>query len=334
MKIKVFKSLKSRIYLFVTAILVLFVILVFLYMNGHYTLFNHYDEGLSRYEELADFYDYAHKGHVAFQAALQMDDMSHLDDYNHYMSLARESLVGLREINDFRFGLLENMIDTYDNRVNELLKETDYLIVQDHYDYLERLDLLINDTQSNSYTLLTSININRKDNITSGVNKQFRNILIVTGVVLLVSLAFIVASVRGIIRPIGILVENAKKVKRGHFEVEVINNTTDELKDLSYTFKDMAHSLENYLDSIKEKSELEKKVVEQENENLRIGKVMAETKLSVFQRQINSHFLFNTLSVIAKLAYIEGATRTNELMVITSDLLRYSVEKKVVRLVA
>lgn len=290
-------------------------------------MFGHYDEGLSRYETLAEFYDSTHQAHVSLTAAMQMDDMQYLEDYEAQMNKARHQIHALRQFESFRFGLLENMLDTYDETVDKMLIEQELQARQSLYDDLIRLDMLITDTQSNSYSLLTEINTLSKDTIKEEANDQFRNILIITAVVLVLSTGFIIYSYHEIIHPVNKLVGNANKLKNGDFDIEPVNNSTEEMRILSDSFGDMAISLKANLESIKEKSRLEKRIVEQENETLRIGKVMAETRLSVFQRQINSHFLFNTLSVIAKLAYIEGALKTNELMVITSDLLRYSVEK-------
>ena len=42
--------------------------------------------------------------------------------------------------------------------------------------------------------------------------------------------------------------------------------------------------------------------------------------------QINPHFLFNTLNMIYKMAYQEGAMQTSELMEKTSQLLRYGLD--------
>jgi len=55
--------------------------------------------------------------------------------------------------------------------------------------------------------------------------------------------------------------------------------------------------------------------------------LVSELELKALQSQINPHFLFNTLNVISKLAYIEGAERTSEWTISTSKLLRYNLRK-------
>ena len=53
---------------------------------------------------------------------------------------------------------------------------------------------------------------------------------------------------------------------------------------------------------------------------------LRETQLKALQAQINPHFLFNTLNMIAQMSYIEGAVHTTELLETFSDYFRYNVE--------
>ncbi len=58
-----------------------------------------------------------------------------------------------------------------------------------------------------------------------------------------------------------------------------------------------------------------------------MGNQLKETQLKALQAQINPHFLFNTLNMIAQLSYIEGAEHTTELLETFSEYFRYNVEK-------
>ena len=57
-----------------------------------------------------------------------------------------------------------------------------------------------------------------------------------------------------------------------------------------------------------------------------IERRLRETELRALQAQINPHFLFNTLNMIAQTSYIEGAEHTTELLETFSDYFRYNVE--------
>jgi len=59
----------------------------------------------------------------------------------------------------------------------------------------------------------------------------------------------------------------------------------------------------------------------------KLEKALQEADLKLLQSQINPHFLFNTLSTIAQLAYIEGAERAAGLVWSLSDLLRFTLRK-------
>jgi LytS/YehU family sensor histidine kinase len=54
--------------------------------------------------------------------------------------------------------------------------------------------------------------------------------------------------------------------------------------------------------------------------------MLRATELRALQSQINPHFLFNTLNTIARLALLEGANRTQELVYALSDLLRNNLK--------
>nr|WP_275950534.1 sensor histidine kinase [Clostridium sp. MCC353] len=89
----------------------------------------------------------------------------------------------------------------------------------------------------------------------------------------------------------------------------------------------MADEVQASIRHVQEKSQLENQLLEKENENLKVKELLIETELKVLQGQMNPHFLFNTLSLISKMAYLEGAEKTSELMETTTDLLRYSLDK-------
>ncbi|MDU2065729.1 MAG: PocR ligand-binding domain-containing protein [Sporomusaceae bacterium] len=50
--------------------------------------------------------------------------------------------------------------------------------------------------------------------------------------------------------------------------------------------------------------------------------MLRATELKALQSQVNPHFLFNTLNTIARLALLEGATQTQEVVYALADLLR------------
>lgn len=68
-------------------------------------------------------------------------------------------------------------------------------------------------------------------------------------------------------------------------------------------------------------------LIEKDKQSLEMRRLVKELELLALQNQINPHFLFNTLNVLSKLAILEGAEKTSDLIVSLSNLLRYSLQK-------
>ncbi|MCL6585971.1 MAG: histidine kinase [Anoxybacillus sp.] len=128
------------------------------------------------------------------------------------------------------------------------------------------------------------------------------------------SIVFAIWLSRTIVIPIRRLVEAAKKISAGDLETYIPQlDGNDEIGLLGRTFQQMMENL--------------RQLIAKNMEMLEKEKLVSELELKALQSQINPHFLFNTLNVISKLAYIEGAERTSELTISTSNLLRYNLRK-------
>ncbi|MGF7035421.1 nitrogen fixation/metabolism regulation signal transduction histidine kinase [Paenibacillus mucilaginosus] len=127
----------------------------------------------------------------------------------------------------------------------------------------------------------------------------------------LLSLAAAVWISRSITGPVSRLVAMAREIARGNLRPEPPPPTGDELGILSDAFQAMLADLAVLIG--KEKESLEK------------DRLLKELELQALQSQINPHFLFNTLNVLSKLALLEGAERTSDLIVSMSNLLRYNL---------
>lgn len=137
-------------------------------------------------------------------------------------------------------------------------------------------------------------------------------LLVITAAVLSITMAIWLSS--SITGPIRRLVATAKQISKGRMDTkapESVNN--DEISILCRVFNSM-------IDNIQELMKENIKSVEKD-------RLVKELELKMLQSQINPHFLFNTLNSIAKLAYLEGASRTSDLTVSVSRLLRYNLQK-------
>ncbi|QDY85766.1 sensor histidine kinase [Paenibacillus polymyxa] len=118
---------------------------------------------------------------------------------------------------------------------------------------------------------------------------------------------------RSITGPVGKLVGLAKRIATGDLNIEPQPRRDDELGVLADAISQMSADL-----SI---------LIEKDKQSLEMQRLVKELELLALQNQINPHFLFNTLNVLSKLAILEGAEKTSDLIVSLSNLLRYSLQK-------
>lgn len=144
----------------------------------------------------------------------------------------------------------------------------------------------------------------------------------------LVSIAFAWGFARSITDPLQALAGAAGRIAGGDLSGPPVSvGTGREVQTLSLAFTHMQESLRRHVTELQEKAELERRLQAEELENLQIHSMLREVELRALQSQINPHFLFNTLNMVAKTALIEGADQTRELMETVADLLRYSLRQ-------
>lgn len=85
---------------------------------------------------------------------------------------------------------------------------------------------------------------------------------------------------------------------------------------------DLIYIMTNYIVEIGISNITQKKLVEELKAKADLEATLHVTELKALQAQVNPHFLFNTLNTIARLALLEGASRTQEIVYALSDLLR------------
>lgn len=138
---------------------------------------------------------------------------------------------------------------------------------------------------------------------------------------------------RNLVSNISKLTTVAEEVSKGNFEVERINlNSKDETLILAKAFNKLISNTKRLIKKIKENAELEVKLHKEELEKSKMEILLKEAKLKGLQSQINPHFLFNTLNIVSKMAILEDADDTADLINIVSDMFRYNLgqlDKKV-----
>ena len=253
--------------------------------------------------------------------------------YELYASKANQSIGNLIDIIGnqqlkWRFGRLKNMILTYDEiyvklKTNGFFSPSDYNI---YYDFMINTAKNIDSTSTQYYNLITEKMNQKSDNIIEGWKWQIGTVILLVSAMIIVAVAFLILCINDITQPIERIVKNIQKIKLGQYDLKEVKHAGAEMATLCNAFDDMAKSVQLHIQDVEEKARLENQLLEKENENLRISKLLAVTELQALQSQINPHFLFNTLSLISKMAYMESSPQTSEMLETLAELLRYCID--------
>lgn len=228
--------------------------------------------------------------------------------------LIKQSVQKNNELNiENYYYTLDSFLEEEDSITNSLIQKN-YSNYVEQYKEVEKIASFIKEDSQN----LVDIELNTYYPIYNNVVK-YTNSMNKLGVMLFIistimSIVFAIWLSRSIILPINKLIYMAKQIGKGNFEVGPFTTSTkDEVGILGEIFNEMVHNLKILMSKNLE-------IVEKD-------RLVKELELKALQSQINPHFLFNTLNVISKLAYIEGAEQTSDLTISTSNLLRYNLRK-------
>lgn len=321
------ESFRWRIFIYNIMLLTLITVVCTIYFLLNETTINNYNDTFTSYNELNHVYGNVRDMREAYLQYIETSDEKCFDSIEKHYASAKENLNEVEEHISNRsymddFNELNDMLITYHDHLlpvndtsQELLQNTSH-----------ELFLNIMKTRGHYYELVTQDMQSYKDTVN---NNRFMlgwmSVLLITFLLLWI-IYFSKTMMRLITNPIETIIHNINLVKKGEYDLTQISDTSDEMNVLCLALEDMAESVHKNMEYAQEKAELEKKVLEQENENLKKDEQLAQGELRILQNQINPHFLFNTLNMIYKQAYSEGAVLTSELMEKTSKLLRYSLD--------
>lgn len=131
---------------------------------------------------------------------------------------------------------------------------------------------------------------------------------------------------RSILVPVTKLAQAASKASGNMFDVpdvEVYNQ--DEIGKLVQMFNHMKDAARENILFAEEKRLAQIKLHEEALEKIEVEKRLESMKLELLKSQINPHFLFNTLNVIAGMANLEEAATTEKMISALSNLFRYNL---------
>ncbi len=224
-----------------------------------------------------------------------------------------------------RMTFLNNMVVTYDETFQEFIQsKTDWYV---YYLELDYNNMLIQQTALNYNNIIVDVMKQDMDNVKSLWVNQF----VATGILLIFLLIIAIMLSRfytnKIILPLADIKNNITKIKEGDYSIKSVDNTATEISILIHSFGEMADSIKNNVELLKENARLDKLLLEQENENLVMKNLLYKSELQSLQAQINPHFLFNTLNMVSQNSLLKGDEESGMMIAEISSLLRYGMEK-------
>lgn len=132
---------------------------------------------------------------------------------------------------------------------------------------------------------------------------------------------------RHVVAPINDLTRATRELSKNQYDLPDIKvYQEDELAQLARMFNKMKHATHDLVDSLRDRSEMEARLREEAVQRMKTEAAMDSLRLSLLQSQINPHFLFNTLNIISRMAQIEQAPKSEELIKRLSNLFRYNLQ--------
>ena len=133
-------------------------------------------------------------------------------------------------------------------------------------------------------------------------------------------------SLLSLLRSVAEIAAASQRISRGEFDTpDVDQSRRDEMGEMARAFNEMKRSTKQYVDTLREKNEIERELHAKETETLELQTLMEREKLQQLRSQIHPHFLFNTLNMIMYTARREGAGQTASLISSMSQLFRYAL---------
>lgn len=130
-----------------------------------------------------------------------------------------------------------------------------------------------------------------------------------------------------LVSPAVLLAQCARKIAKNDFTGEDPSvENRDEMGELVQAFNKMKRSTKGYIDTLKENHRMSELLHREEIERVEMEKQLSGARLELLKSQINPHFLFNTLNMIACMAKLEEAVTTERMISSMGSLFRYNLK--------
>ena len=139
----------------------------------------------------------------------------------------------------------------------------------------------------------------------------------------------IIFIVRSLARPIHAMMDTAREITKGNLETPDLPAVgPSEIRFLEQSLNSMKTSLKERIETLAENASLEKRIHQQELQQIKIKRELDRARLLTLQAQINPHFLFNAMNTISRTALFEQADQTADLVTDLAGIFRYMLDQR------
>ena len=244
------------------------------------------------------------------------------DELAQFVSLLKEAQIGPQSVNLGR--LCQSYLDGAE-QIARLKEETDEadtaaLREMETAEHLYSLVMAFTPYSINETEEYISSRIVQQNREAAGKQQQILALLIVVTVLIFGAVMLFINYFLG---PLEQLTEIVRRTSTETWDIsEAPTARKDEMGLLYRTFYQMMNKNRLQYDELRQKQHLEIQLQREHEKAIQAEAMVAKTRLKVFQSQINSHFLFNTLNMISRLAYLEHAPRVQNASNLLAQFLR------------
>ena len=330
-------SIKRKLILFFTILILSVTILYFYILNNAFGYLKMYEEDLVKTSIVRNLSSTIKTNNETFEKAVRdysSENVEAFEDsidfvwkaWNMVKNDANTSQDAFFEIQAIHYGMLaylesaKSSLASYNS--NQKVFSEQLLRANRIDDYLETyLDRLINVRLEESSRLHES----QKQAVSQIQRISFLIIIFIALLSLLFGNFFSVT----LTKPIIDLAANTLKIAEGNLNVKKVSGSShNEITVLINSFNRMSSNINQMVESLKDKAKIEKQHYEDEMKLIDMRKTLREAQFLSLQSQINPHFLFNTLNTIARTSMFEQAPKTVRLIECLSNVFRYNLNNQ------
>jgi len=193
-----------------------------------------------------------------------------------------------------------------DNNILSLIKKGEKTYKAKNIENHNSLYTFIN-SDITGCTFICNTNLNA---LTAPVQKRLMPIILINIFVFFLLILAVIFILNRITEKLVLLIKLMREVENGNWDIEFLVESDDEIGTLANGFNSMISHIRYLIDKVY-KTEIENK----------------EAHMRALQRQINPHFIYNTLESIRMMAYERGDKEVSRMAVALGKLLRNSISE-------